>query len=227
MKADEVLLLTLQHGDSFFPSGAVSFSWGLEGLHRDGLVGNASELQGFLEGQLLGRWATCDRPALVAAYRAFGDLEEVAAVDAALHALTLPEHLREGSRRCGSALLTVHQKLATPQAADYRAMVRSGEAKGHLAAIQGLLFGQIEIPESAIVAISAHTMAAALLSAAVRLGIVGHIDGQRILTNLRPLILEIAAEEPSPNLDSLSSYMPATEIAVMRHETRDVRLFFN
>ena len=34
-------LAVLQFGDSFFPSGAVSFSWGLEGLSDSGVVTDA------------------------------------------------------------------------------------------------------------------------------------------------------------------------------------------
>ena len=37
------LLAALQHADSFFPSGTVSFSWGLEALRADGLVRNADD----------------------------------------------------------------------------------------------------------------------------------------------------------------------------------------
>jgi urease accessory protein len=99
---DRALLLALQHGDSFFPSGAVAFSWGLEGLVRDGLVRDKESLFGFVESQLLGRWQNCDLPAVLAAYAARGDLQSVAAVDAALDALTLPTQLRLGSRRSAS-----------------------------------------------------------------------------------------------------------------------------
>ena len=59
--ADQLALL--QHGDSFFPSGAVSFSWGLETLAEDGRVATAADVAAFLEGQLRWRWATCDRGA--------------------------------------------------------------------------------------------------------------------------------------------------------------------
>ena len=56
------LLATLQHADSFFPSGAVSFSWGLEALRADGLVQSADDVALFAAGQLRHRWATADRP---------------------------------------------------------------------------------------------------------------------------------------------------------------------
>ena len=45
-------LAVLQFGDSFFPSGAVSFSWGLEGLSDNGVVTDADAVRAFVIGQL-------------------------------------------------------------------------------------------------------------------------------------------------------------------------------
>ena len=70
-------LAVLQFGDSFFPSGAVSFSWGLEGLSDSGVVTGADEVRAFVIGQLRARWAEFDRPVVVAAHRARMDLDEV------------------------------------------------------------------------------------------------------------------------------------------------------
>ena len=95
------LLATLQHADSFFPSGAVSFSWGLEALRADGLVQSADDVALFAAGQLRHRWATADRPVLAATYTASDDLEAVAAIDRLQDAMALPLELRLGSRRMG------------------------------------------------------------------------------------------------------------------------------
>ena len=227
MNDDLALLLSLQHGDSFFPTGSVAFSWGLEGLCRDGLVRDSDDVLGFIQGQVLGRWATCDLPAVLAAYRARGNLAQVAAVDAALDAITLPLHLREGSCRCGAAMLGVHDKLGTAAAGPYRRMVRSGIVPGHLAIVQGLLWFHLGVSESSVAAISAHAATVSMLGAAIRLSVVGHIDAQRILATARQAIVEILANPPSSDVDTFSSYGPAAEISIMRHETRDSRLFFN
>ncbi|EGH21042.1 urease accessory protein UreF, partial [Pseudomonas amygdali pv. mori str. 301020] len=40
MNAMSSLLLALQQADSFFPGGAVAWSWGLETLLADGYLGN-------------------------------------------------------------------------------------------------------------------------------------------------------------------------------------------
>ena len=89
MSGEAAFLAALQHGDSFFPSGTFSFSWGLETLVADGAVESAADVRRFVEGQLTSRWATCDRLALVAAYRAADELDEVADVDDKLDVLAL------------------------------------------------------------------------------------------------------------------------------------------
>src|SRR5262245_20763779 len=151
------LLGALQHADSFFPSGSVSFSWGLETLHTDGLVQSAAGLAQFVEGQLRHRWATHDLCALTAAYRAQGDLDRVAAVDDIVEAMTLATEWREGSRRSGASLLNMHSKLDTPNAAAYRDRVQKRKAPGHLAVVQGMLWQAAGLPEQSCRAVSAHT----------------------------------------------------------------------
>ncbi len=219
-------LALLQFGDSFFPSGAVSFSWGLETLCGDGRVGSPAEVSAFLQGQLAQRWASCDRPALAAAYRAGEDLAAVGEVDRLLEAQTLASELREGSRRSGGALLAVHEKLGTPGAGPYRARVRAGDSPGHAAPVQGLLGRGAGLTLPACETLSAHTLAVGLLGAAIRLGVIGHLDAQRALQEARSPLSEILAR-PAPGLDSMSAFTPEAEIAAMRHETAEARLFSN
>jgi urease accessory protein len=220
------LLLALQHGDSFFPSGAVSFSWGLETLAEEGKLTSAEAVTGFVAGQLEHRWAELDRAALVLAHRAGGDLEGVARVDRALEAQTLAAELRDGSRRTGIALLGVHEKLGTTGARDYRDRVRGEQAPGHGAAVQGLLWSAVGLSERAAVALSAHTLSVGLLGAALRLGLIGHLDAQRSLAELR-LVIEPLIDAPPPALGKMRSFSPEAEIAAMRHETAGMRLFAN
>jgi urease accessory protein len=219
-------LTLLQYGDSFFPSGAVSFSWGLETLCADGCIAAAPQVSSFLHGQLRHRWATCDRPAMVAAHRAAEDLETIARLDRLLDAQTLADELRDGSRRCGGALLAVHEKLGTPGAEPYRALVRSRDALGHLAAVQGLVGRGVGLTLSACEVLSAHTLCVGLLGAALRLGVIGHLDAQRNLQEARDAVAGILAV-PAPGLETISAFTPAAEIAVMRHETAQTRLFAN
>ncbi|MBI1397697.1 MAG: urease accessory protein UreF [Betaproteobacteria bacterium] len=216
----------LQLGDSFFPSGAASFSWGLETLRAEGHLARAGDVEAFLAGQIRLRWATFDRPVVLASHRAHGDLEVVAAVDREADAATLAREAREGGRRIGAALLRVHAGLGTPGAASYRDRVASGHAPGQLAAVQGLAGFGCGLSESATCALSAYGVGVAIVSAALRVGLLGHLDGQRILSRCRPLAVEVAAGPPA-GIESLHAYTPMAEIAMMRHEVGTGRLFAN
>jgi urease accessory protein len=220
------LLGALQHADSFFPSGGVSFSWGLETLFTDGKVVSADDLAGFVEGQLRQRWATCDVCALTAAFRAQGQLDRLAAVDDIVEAMTLAPELRDGSRRAGASLLNVHSKLDTPGAAEYRDRIQKRLAHGHLPVVQGLVWRASGMTEETCRAISAHTLCTGLVGAALRLGMVGHLDAQRTLLKVRPVAAELLKLDPAA-AEAICAYTPEAEIASMRHEVQDSRLFAN
>ena len=226
MRDGTVLLRILQDGDSFFPSGSVSFSWGLETLSSDGVITNEAAVEAFLTGQLTRRWANFDRILVVEAGAACSVPERIAAADRLVEVQTLPEELRAGSRRTGNALLSVHAKLGTPGAEDYLKMVRAGEGFGHLSVMQGFLWGRrgIAVEEAAL--LSAHVMCIGLLGAAVRIGIIGHVGAQKILRQVQPTISCLAAAERL-SLDDLHSFVPQADIASMRHEIATIRSFAN
>jgi urease accessory protein len=179
-----------------------------------------------VSGQLEQRWAVCDRPALVEAFRRADELPRLAALDRELEALMLAEELREGSKRAGASLLSVHERIGTPGAAEYRSAVRAGAALGHLPLVQGALWRGAGMDEAAAQAASAHTFCVALLGAALRLGVIGHLQAQEILLGLREVIAGLLAA-PVPALDQMYACTPAAEIAAMRHEVQSGRLFAN
>ena len=220
------VLRALQHGDSFFPAGAIAMSAGLETLVNDDVVSTAMEVEAFLLSQLRGRWSTFERPVLVAAYRAATNLDSVTQIDKLVEAQTLAEELRVGSIRAGGALLSVHVKLATVNSAEYQALIRQSLALGHNSVVQGLVWQGARITESTAEAMSAHTFCVGLIGAALRLAVIGHTDAQAILMRAHRVILELITI-PCKELDEISTFSPQQEIAVMRHETMSYRLFIN
>ncbi len=225
MEDIEGLLAALQNADSFFPGGGIAFSWGLETLIADVRIRRDAQIAAFVSGQLRSRWATSDRPVLVAAYRA-RTWREVLHADSTVEAMTLARELREGSRRAGISLLTVHERLGTPGAGDYRAEIRAGAAYGHLAVVQGVLWRGAGLTESGALAASAHTFCVSLLGAALRLGAIGHLQSQQILAGARDTVRELL-REPALPVDAIYATTPEAEIAAMRHEVQSGRLFAN
>jgi len=73
---------------------------------------------------------------------------------------------------------------------------------------------------------SAYGVASGVTAAAVRLGAIGALDGQKVLRGCLPLIDTLVAR-PVPDDAGLSSFVPFLEIAAARHARADLRLFAN
>ena len=226
MTEEEQILTLLQHGDSFFPSGAVSFSWGLEMLNNDHVITSTVELDQFIENQLIERWGPFERVVLAHTYDYTDDIEQVISIDKLVECMTLSSEIREGSKRLGSALLTTYQQLNNPIAEQYLKLTNEDKALGHLPIAQALIWNSIGISRNSVLMLSAYNFCVSVLGAALRLGIVGHIDCQKSLTTFRQLITEILTW-PIPAIEEIHAFTPFADIASMRHEHSETRLFAN
>lgn len=216
----------LQYADSGFPTGAASFSWGLESLLQEGLIGNAHQLEAMVEDQLRSGWATADRSALAAAWSAADSLEKVKFYDWDVESQILASEIRIGSRRVGSVMLSVYSQLGMPEAKAYRELVRQGEALGHLPVVQGMLWRSAGLPLVTAELMSASGFCRNFASVAVRLGLINHIDAQTVVTRMEPVIVEVLRDKALP-ITQMRSFRPFAEIASMRHEQSSIRLFSN
>jgi urease accessory protein len=243
------LLHAIWQADSGFPSGSFAFSGGLEAFYALSEA-DATALPALLHDTLALRWASSDRVALSHAHRASGALDAkpasgasdakpagtlnakaasnfvdaIAAVDAALEAAILVQPLREGSRRNGMALLAAHERLGTAGARQLRAACRDRQCLGHLAVMQGALFRAIGMDLPAAIAAAGYSAVASLVTAAVRLGRVGAIEGQRALSGVLPLLAHLAAHPPPPDAVP-EAFLPLLDIAAARHARAGMRLF--
>jgi urease accessory protein len=68
-------------------------------------------------------------------------------------------------------------------------------------------------------------MAANLVSAGLRLGIVGQTDGQRILAALEPVVVAAAKDAATRDPADFGASAIAVDLASMAHETQYTRLF--
>ena len=217
-------LRALQFADSFFPSGALSFSAGMETLTEMGLMRDEQSVRGFVLSQIKYRWASFDLPVIMQSARVSPDLESLCELDRLVEAQSLVSGMREGAKRHGGALLAVHAKMNSGIAQHYQDLVLNGDAYGHIAVVQGLIWSSMSIDENTIAVMSGHVLATGLVSAAIRLGILGHIDAQIILSKSHNIILDVL-HKPLPDIDHIQTFVPMADIAMMKHETADSRLF--
>jgi urease accessory protein len=217
------LLLALQFGDSAFPSGGFAFSWGLEGLAADGLINDDEDVAEIIAQQLAMRWNTMDRILLGRAHAA-QDLHAATRADLAAEAATLSAPMRAGSRRAGRALLGVCARLALAGVADYRHAAADDARLGHLAVVQGFVFRAAGLPLTMAELLSGWAVISGLTSAAVRLGLIGHIQALKMTGPLRATLAGLLTTPIAIDAE-LSSFTPLVDIAVTRNPQRDMRMF--
>jgi urease accessory protein len=70
-----------------------------------------------------------------------------------------------------------------------------------------------------------HSVAANGVSAAIRLGVIGQTDGQRITRALEPVVLKTAKTAEGSSLEDIGSASLAIDMMALRHETQTTRLF--
>lgn len=218
-------LTMLQHGDSQFPSGAFAFSSGLEGM-LDDAVTTAAALPTMIANMLRCRWVPFDRVAVRLSWQARDDMRALAALDNELEATLLAPAERSASARAGAALLMTHLHLGTPHAATLRENIDDGVLRGHRSLIEGAMWSAVGLDETHAALLSGFAYVNSLCTACVRLGRLGALGQQTIVTTLLP---EIAAHAHAPlgAPPRLRAFNPLAEIAMMRHPTRSHTLFAN
>jgi len=92
--------------------------------------------------------------------------------------------------------------------------------------MQGAVWSSVGLNENLAQLTSGYTVASGLITAAIRLGAVGALQGQQVLADCLPLIEQLATGEP-PAASELESFVPFLDIAAARHAQADLRLFAN
>jgi len=188
-----------------FPVGALAYSHGLETAIADGRIACAQDLSDWLEALLRHGAGASDAVLMLAAMD--GDPEELATALSASE-----ERLRE----------TMQQGTALAQTA--AALWGTDPAPAPYPVAAGRIAAALDLPPRAALRFYLHAFAANLVSAAVRAVPLGQTEGQAVLVALAGSI-EAVADSACPDLETISSTCFAADIAAMRHETLEPRIF--
>ena len=219
------LLGLLQLTDSGFPSGAYTLSHGLETLVADGAVSSADDLAGLLRVSLLDRLARADLVILLAVHRA-ATLDEVIEHDRRLSSVKLAADERVASQRVGHRLAIEASRLASGGLlARYVAALAADAAPGNAAVAAGLAMRAFNVPERDAVLGAAWSFANGLCTAAIRLGLIGHGDAQRLLREASGVLQQATELALVTDPRSLRPSAPQLEVALARHESAAAHLF--
>lgn len=192
-----------------FPTGGFAYSHGLEQAMTDG-VGDSAAVTAWVADVLHTGGGWSDAVLLSLTLRG-EDADELAGLARAQAGSA--ERLTETRDQGRAFALTV--AALTGQAQPIRPLP---VAVGYAA--RGL-----DLPAEEIIAHYLHAFAGNLISAATRFLPLGQAQGQKALAGLHPVIAQVAARAATAGRDALETGCFGADLAAMRHETLDVRIF--
>ncbi len=208
-----------------FPVGSFAYSHALEWATEAGDLPDAGALQTWINDLLEHGAPRNDAILLAAAWRAVREGDVGSLRDASELALALA-----GSRE---------RYVETASQGDaFRIAVRAAWRTPEFDVADAAITGDLSYPVAVGMAAAAHEfdlgatldgyltmLVANLTSAAIRLGVTGQTDAQRIVMQALPAIRELGASAAHATLEDVGGCAFRSDIASMRHETQATRLF--
>jgi urease accessory protein len=218
----------LQFADGLFPAGGYAHSFGLETLVQSGRVQTPDDVASFLRAYLENSAAPTDAVAALGARKAAiaHDLPTCLRLDRTLEALKIAAESREASRQMGRQTLRILRDLSPdPFITRFAAEAESQAARCHHPVVFGIASAAMNWPPEESASAFLYSTSALIVGASLRLLPLGQLAGQRILWGLGPLIATLARGVQGKTEDDICSFTPEIEIAAMRHESLDARMF--
>jgi urease accessory protein len=219
----------LQFGDSMFPIGGFSFSGGLESAIQQRVVTDAATLLAFAR-TATAQAARGDGIALIHAHRAAQarDLGEVMRIDERVFARKLSSESRTMSVRMGRKAAELGaQVIGAPLVSAWLDRIGSGATPGCHPLSLAVNFAAQELRAREAFVAHHYGVAVTILSAALRLMRISHVETQKMLFALSGDVDEAYARAASASLEDMAGFAPMTEILAAVHVRAHVRLFMN
>ncbi len=208
-----------------FPVGTYAYSHGLEAAVARGLVVKAAGLSAWLRALLMHGSVRNDLILLTQTMQAIKDADGAALTE--LNALALA--LQPSAER--------HLETAQ-QGTSFAMAIDAAWPCDAITTVRAACPGDIAYPVAVGAAAAGHAIAAIdtrhaytlaftqnLVSAAIRLSVIGQTDGQRVLASCLADMAEVARATGPLTLDDLGSAALSSDLASLEHETLYSRLF--
>lgn len=212
----------LQLADSGFPTGGFAHSAGLEASVHLGAVQTARDLDAYLRA-LLGNVGHASLPFAAAA---FDDPREVWALDAWCDA-TLTSHVaNRASRTQGRAFLaTCGRTFEEGAVVELATRARSRTVPAHFAPVFGAALVALGVERRDALGLLLYVALRGVLSAAVRLGVVGPHEAQRLLGGHGVTLDAILLECQDLGPEDATTVAPVLDAVGATHDLLYARLF--
>jgi len=219
----------MQLSDSFFPTGLFATSNGLEFMFSEKTIQDASDLIKIIQINITQQIGPTDCVALAEVFDAVEDnnFEKIIEVDNATFATKSIKEIRDASIRSGIQLI----KCVTEFVKDnkilnqYQGNILENNVRGIFPVAFGICCNALKIKKEKSMAMMLYGFSVSVVGAALRLGLIQHFEGQKIIHKIKPIIAQTIQENANRTLSDMWQFAPQMDIVQMSHEKMDSKMF--
>lgn len=223
-------LALFQLCDSNFPTGAFSHSYGLETYIQENQVHNQETLSKWLDVYLNEQLVYSDGLASRLVFEALerDNFEQVWKIDRMLTVQSLPRETREGTQRMGERMLSLIESLyELPVLSEYRKRIKEKKSFGHSAVVFTIVGHHLGVSKSTTTLYYLYSVLSSLVQNAVRAIPLGQTAGQKTIQEFQGALTEAAKKIQSLDEEEFGMTSPGLELAQMKHERVNIRIFMS
>ena len=228
MNTDFSELNVMQLSDSFFPSGLYTMSNGLETVFDEKRITSVDEIQEFVHTIITQQVGPADCVALLNAYdfAKDDDVNGIIKCDNALYSMRFVKESRDASCRTGSQMIKCVIAFSDNQTLKkfFDAVTRNQSPSTH-PVVSGVCSYALGIKRNSASYMMIYGTCVSIVGAALRLGMLDHIQSQKILHNLKPTIIQTVEQYKNQMLQDMWQFAPEYDIIQMTHEQKFSKMF--
>jgi urease accessory protein len=221
----------MQLSDSSFPSGMFSMSGGLESLFHDNIITNWKQVHEFIIEQIEFQLIPCDCSILSITMDAVkkNDMTQLLNIDNKFYSMKLTKDVRNSLVRSGKQVFNClmhmvnHENIFLKQ---FKNKIETNETPCTYPVALGIYAQYLDISITSAMKILLYSFSSSVVSAAIRLGIIQHLDAQKILGLLAEPVNNFISNKINEKITTdIWQLTPLTEIHQMYHEHNESRMF--
>ncbi len=231
MNIDEIEqeLSSLQLSDSFFPMGIFTSSNGLEYLFSEKKIQGISDLVEMIRINILQQIGPTDCVALSYVFDNANELnyDKVVEADNVIFATKSIKEIRDASVRSGIQLTKCVREFVKDNKIlnFYQNNILENKVHGVFPVAFAICCNALKIKKERSMMMMLYGFTVTIVGAALRLGLIQHFEGQKIIHKIKPIIAQAIKWSSNKSLVEVWQFAPQMDIIHMSHEKMDSKMF--
>ncbi|MGI9565990.1 MAG: urease accessory protein UreF [Nitrosopumilus sp.] len=231
MNIDEIEqeLGAIQLSDSFFPTGIFATSNGLEYLFTHKKICGMSDILEMVRTNIIQQIGSSDCVAIASVYdfAEKNNFEKLIEIDNMVFSTKLIKEIRDSSVRSGIQLIKCVSEFVTNDEIlnQYQKQVLGKNCHGVFPVGFAICCNALKIKKEKCMIMLMYGFTVSVVGAALRLGMIQHFEGQKIIHSIKSVISKTVKENSNKSYLEMWQFAPQMDIFQMSHEKMDSKMF--